>query len=202
MGKFKLRYPSTGTVLGFIAIVIAVVGTASAAPSSRQIHADEIAPGAVTARALAKGVVHTKNLANSAVTSKKIGKAVVNKRILASGAVTTVAIADNAITSRQLAPGSVYGGALGERTLHTTAIPDPDLVASNPEWTASNTETALCGPGERLLSAFNGLTEVGNREVTFLKVLPVLGVSEGVIGQLGSNSGGTAKGEIIAYCLK
>jgi hypothetical protein len=202
MGKFKLRYPSTGTVLGFIAIVIAVVGTASAAPSSRQIHADEIAPGAVTARALGKGVVHAKNLANSAVSAKKIGKGAVNKRVLAKGAVTSAAIADNAITARQLAPGSVYGGALGERTVHTTPIADIDQVAENGTWTAGNTEAALCGPGEKLLSAFYGLTELGNREVTFLKMLPVVGVSEGVIGQMGSNSGGTAKGEIIAYCLK
>ncbi len=202
MGKFKLRYPSTGTVLGFIAIVIAVVGTASAAPSTRLIHANEIAPGAVTAKALGKGVVHTKNLADSAVTSKKLAKGAVNKRVLAKGAVTSSAIADNAITARQLAPGSVYGGALGERTVHATVIPDTDAIASNPEWTASNTEAALCGPGEKLLSAFYGLTELGNREVTFLKMLPVVGTSEGVIGQMGSNSGGTAKGQVIAYCLK
>lgn len=202
MGKFRLSRPSNGTVLGMIAIVIAVVGTANAAPTKVLVKKGDIAPGAVTAKALANGAVHSKAIAKSAVTSKKLANAAVNKRVLAKGAVTVAALGPNAVTSSALAPGSVYGGSLGERTIHTTPIADLDQVAANPEWTAGNTEVALCGSGEKLLSAFFGLTELGNREVSFVKVLPTTGVSEGAIGQYASNSGGTSKGEIIALCLK
>ena len=45
-------------------------------------------------------------------------------------------------------------------------------------------------------------TEPGNREVSFLRAAPVLsGSGDGVAGEISSNSGGTAKAEIMAICL-
>lgn len=203
MGKFRLKRPSTGTVLGFIAIIIAVVGTANAAPRVQLIQKGDIAPGAVTAKALAPNAVHSKALAANAVTSKKLAKGAVNKRVLAKAAVTAASISANAVTSAALAPGSVYGGSLGEQTIHRTPIADIDQVPSNPEWTAGNTEVATCAPGEKLLSVGFAFTEPGNKEVSFLQAMPFISPnSNGASGRFASNSGGGAKGEIIAVCLK
>ncbi|MGE0067022.1 MAG: hypothetical protein AB7T48_06670 [Solirubrobacterales bacterium] len=203
MGKFRLKRPSTGTVLGFIAIIIAVVGTANAAPRVQLIQKGDIAPGAVTAKALAPNAVHAKALAANAVTSKKLAKGAVNKRVLAKAAVTAASISPNAVTSAALAPGSVYGGSLGEQTIQRTPIADVDQVAENGTWTAGNTEIAVCGPGEKLLSVGFAFPEPGNKEVTFLQAMPFISPNNnGASGRFASNSGGSAKGEIIAVCLK
>jgi hypothetical protein len=136
------------------------------------------------------------------VTTPKLAKDAVNRRVLKKGAVTARAIAANAVTAGAIAPGSVYGGALGKRTLHMTPIKDADDVASNPEWTAGDTGSALCGPGEALIGTGFAMTEPGNREVTWLQALPVLsGTGDSVSGRFASNSGGTAEGQIVAVCL-
>ena len=70
-------------------------------------------------------------------------------------------------------------------------------------WTASNTEVAACATGERLLTGGVIFTNPGNREVGVLESLPFSNSSlAGVIGQITSNSGGTAAAEVQAVCLK
>jgi hypothetical protein len=210
MGKFELRQPSVGTVLGaigavfgFAALIVSLSSSADARPSHALVQRGDIAPGAVTAKALAPSAVHTKAIAKSAVTSKALAKGAVNRRVLAKGAVISTAIAADAVTKAAIAPGAVYGGALGEETIHATPIKDIDQVAENGTWTAGNTEVALCAPGERLLGGGFAFTETGNREVTFLRELPFVSPqTNGVAGEMASNSGGAAKGEIMALCLK
>lgn len=211
--KLKPKRPSLGTVLGFTALVVAVVGTAHAAQTRVIVRKGDIAPGAVTAKALAKGAVHPKALAKEAVHAKAIAAQAVKSGALATGAVNarvlrkesvrTAALARNAVTAAQLAPGSVYGGALGGETLVTTPIADLDKVPDNGEWTASNTEAALCGAGEALLGVGFSFTYPGNGEVAPLEALPYLdGETKGVFGRITSNSGGSATAEVAALCLK
>jgi hypothetical protein len=61
-----------------------------------------------------------------------------------------------------------------------TPIVDRDAIASNPEWTPSNTEVTLCGPGEALLGTGFIFTEPGNHEVSFLRAAPFLASPETV----------------------
>lgn len=191
MSKLELKRPSLGTILGFTALVVAVVGNANASPSHVVVRRGDIAPGAVTAKAIAKGAVTSKKLAKGAVTSRKLDK----------GAVTAGAIAPDSVTAAAIAPGSVYGGALGETTVHTAPMADLDQVAENGTWTSSNSQPVACAPGEKLLSGGFGFTNPGNREATFLQMLPSPSAN-GVLGLMATNSGGTATGEILALCLK
>lgn len=188
------RRPSPGTILGTIALVVAVAGNANAFSSSRVIvRRGDIAKGAVTAKALASGAVHAKALAKGAVTAKALHKE----------AVTAAALGRDAVTSAALAPGAVYGGALGAVTLHSVTITDSDTVPSNIEWTASAVESALCASGERLLSGGVVFTNSGNHEVGIVTSQPfVNGANNGWVGAITSNSGGTAKAEVQALCLK
>lgn len=210
MGKLETGRPSAGTLMGaiglamgFVALIVSLSGSATALPSRAFIHKGDIAPGAVTAKALARGAVRSKALARGAVTSSVLAKGAVTTSALAKGAVGTNALADDAVTMRVLAPGSVYGGALGEITPHSTVIKDLDAVAENGTWTASNGEVVKCGPGERLLSAGFVMKNPGNREAAFLEALPFSNTTEnGALGRITSNSGGTAEGEIVALCLK
>lgn len=211
MGTSELRHPSAGTILGSIgavlglaALIVSLSSGADAKPRHVLVQRGDIAPGAVTAKALARGAVHPKALAKRAVHTKALAKGAVHPKQLAKGAVDSEAIAANAVTAAAIAPHAVYGGALGEETFHTTPIADVDEVAANPVWTAGNTEIAACGPGEALLSASFSFTEPGNREVAFLQARPIVTSTggSGVAGRITSNSGGTAVGEVGALCLK
>lgn len=197
------RRPSLGTVLGFTALIVAIVGTANARPTHVIVRKGDIAKGAVTANAIAKGAVHAKALAPGAVNARALAANSVSAATLKPGAVTTVALAPNAVTASALAPGSVYGGALGGVTLHTAQIADPDESPAPGSWTASTTESATCGIGERLITGGIVFTDPGNREVGVLEIVPFDNSgSAGIAGRITSNSAGTATAEVQALCLK
>jgi hypothetical protein len=199
----KLKPPSLGTVLGFMALVVAIVGTANATPSRTIVRKGDIAKGAVTAKALAPGAVHSKALAKGAVTASALADEAVTARAIKPGAVTAGALGPNVVTSSAISPASVYGAALGPVATHTAPITDLDAVAENGTWTASTTVIASCAPGERLLTGGIVFTNVGNREVGVLESLPFSNATAaGYVGQITSNSGGTAAAEVQAICLK
>jgi hypothetical protein len=204
MGKMaKLKRPAPGTVLGFLALIVALAGNANALGNHIVVRRGEIAPGAVTAKAIAKGAVRPKALARGAVKARALAKGAVSARALAPGAVTAGALGADAVRTAAIAPGSVYGAALGPVTTHGTPIADLDAVAHNGEWTASNSEVATCAPGERLLSGGVVFTNPGDREVAVIESLPFSsGSANGVTGRITSDSGGTAAAEVQAICLK
>lgn len=195
---------ATAALLVAIAALLAAVGgIAGAAPGKTvvrkvvvrkgMVHRGEIAPGAVTMKTIAHGAVSANKIRKEAITAPKLAK----------GSVTPEAIAPDAVTAGAIAPGSIYGGALGQESIVTKPIADLDAVASNIEWTASNTETALCGPGERVLGGGFAFTNPGNREAAWLQALPVIGgETNGFAGRITTNSGGTAAAEVAAVCLK
>jgi hypothetical protein len=200
MANLKKRLKRLDGHFGLAALVIVIgvaiaqmAGVAGADPSRIVIHKGEIAPGAVTSKAIANGAVNTNDIAPRAVT----------KRALKDGAVGTAALAPDSVTANQLAPGSVYGGALGAETLVSKPIADLDVGAHNNEWTTSNTEAALCGAGEALLGSGFAFTNPGNGQVSWLQALPVYNAdTKGVTGRISTDSGGTASGQIYAICLK
>lgn len=191
-----------GAILGLAALIVSLSSAADASPQGRLVKASELAPGSVTATKLAPGAVKSKTLSAGAVTSVKLATGAVNRRVLRKEAVTATGLAPDAVTRAAIAPGSIYAGSLVGETIHVTPIADLDAIASNPEWTASNAEAAMCGQGEALLGTGFAFTEPGNREVAFLQAAPVLApTGNGVTGRITSNSGGTAKAEVIAICL-
>jgi len=193
MPRPSLKRPSPGTVLGSLALIVALAGNANALSPHAIVRKGDIAKGAVTAKALAPGAVHARAVAKGAVTAKA----------LKAGAVTSAALGRDAVTSAALAPGSVYGGALGPVTLHALPLADRDAVAENGKWTFSGRESTACGVGERVLSGGVSITNGGNEEVGVVNAVPFFnGSTNGFIGQITSNSGGTATAEVVAICLK
>jgi hypothetical protein len=215
MKALKLRRPSTGTVLGLLALIVAVAGNTGAFAGTTHIvvRKGDIAKGAVTANALAKGAVHSKALATGAVNAKALANGAVGSAALGAGAVTSKALgagavgpsalAPSAVTANAIAPESIHGYALGQVTVHSAPIADLDEVPSNPVWTASNSESAICASGERLLSGGVISINPGNREVGILESFPISNSNaNGWLARLTSNSGGTAAAEVEAICLK
>jgi hypothetical protein len=203
MSKPTVRRPSPGTALGLLALLVALVGTANAGSTHVIVRKGDIAKGAVTAKALAPSAVHARALAPGAVTAKAIKQQAVTSSALARSAVTVDALGRDAVTASAIAPGSVYGAALGSVVVHSAPITDLDAVAENGTWTLSNTETAVCGTGEHLLTGGIVFTNPGNREVGVVEALPFSSSPpESFVGRITSNSGGTAAAEVQAICLK
>jgi hypothetical protein len=199
-------------VIALAAFAVSVSGVATASPKV-VVRKGDIAPGAVTTKALAKGAVTGPKIQKATITAAKLGTGSVTASILedgsvtasklASGSVTSTAIGPDAVTAPSIAPGSVYGGSLGAETVVTKPISDLDAVAHNGEWTPSNTEAAQCGPGEALLGTGFAMTNPGDGQASWLEALPIInGETRAVLGKISTDSGGTAAGEIIAICLK
>ena len=73
MSRPKLKRPAPGTVLGTLALIVAVAGNTGAfASAGHKITKADIAKGAITANAIAPGAVRAKALANNAVHSNAL----------------------------------------------------------------------------------------------------------------------------------
>jgi trimeric autotransporter adhesin len=204
MKSIKLKRPTPGTVLGLLALIVAVAGNANAFSATHVIvRKGDIAKGAVTAKALAAGAVHARAMAPGAVQAKALAKGSVSTGALRSGAVGADALAPDSVTAAAIAPGSVYGAALGPVELHSTPIVDLDVPPELSNWTNSNTEIARCATGERLLSGGIVFTDLGNRRVGIVESLPIHNSNQnGWAGQITSDANGAATAEVQALCLK
>jgi len=199
-------------LVALAAFAVSVSGIATASPKVI-VRKGDIAPGAVTAKALAKGAVTGPKvrkatitgakLASGSVTSEDLVNGSVTSSKLGAGSVTSQAIASGAVTSGAIAPRSVGAAQLGDVEVVSKAIADLDKIAHNGEWTASNGEVAVCGPGSRLLGGGFSVSTLTNGEFDWMEELPVVNSElNGVVGRFTSDAGGASTGQIVAVCLK
>jgi hypothetical protein len=209
-------------VFALAGFAVSVSGIATASPKVI-VRKGDIAPGAVTTKALAKGAVTAPKIQKATITAAKLKNGAVTAPKLADGSVTATALGNGSVTASKLGPGSVTapaiaGGAvtsgaiaplsvgaaqMGEEEVVLKPIADLDVAAHNNEWTASNLEVAVCGPGQRLLGGGFSFTTLNNGESNWIEELPIInGEVKGVAGRVSSDAGGTAGGNIAAICLK
>jgi hypothetical protein len=97
----KAMRPSASLVISFIALAVAISGTAVALPGKNKVETDDLEKRAVTSKKIASKAVTTKKLKNLAVTSAKLG----------AGAVVGDKVADNSIGDGKLRDVEVIGGS-------------------------------------------------------------------------------------------
>ena len=191
--EMRKKLPSPAMIVALIALSVSLAGNAGAFNGGHKIRKGEIAKGAVTASTIAKGAVKASALARGAVTAKA----------LASGSVGAADLAKNAVTASAVAPNSIGGYALGPVTIHSATITDLDSSPDLSTWTSSNSESAVCGEGERLLSGGVVITNPGNRRVGTIASVPISNASTNAfVGQITSDSGGLAQAQVQVLCLK
>jgi hypothetical protein len=199
-------------VVAMAAFIVAISGIATASQKVI-VRKGDIAPGAVTAKALAKGAVTAPKIRKATITGAKLASGSVTSENLASGsvtasklgggAVTAQAIAGGAVTKGAIAPGSIGASQLGQEEVVATPIRDLDAIAHNGEWTPSNTEVAVCGGGGKLTGGGFSFSTSTNGESNWIEALPIInGEAQGVAGRFTSDAGGAATGQIVAICLK
>lgn len=107
IGQFISRH-----VVAFVALFVALAGTAVALPGTNLVGRNDFRRGAVTARAIHRGAVTTGKIRRGAVAPGRIRDGAVTAGKLRPGAVTTSKLADGSVTQTRLAPGSVGSAQL------------------------------------------------------------------------------------------
>ena len=120
-------------VIAYLALFVALGGSAIALPGKKTVKGDDLANGAVKTRAIGDGKVTEPKLAPGAVSAAKLLDGAVQPSKLANGAVTSSKIADGSVTSPKLADGAVVRAkiAQGEVTggkIDAAAVSTPKLA--------------------------------------------------------------------------
>jgi hypothetical protein len=118
-----------GNVVGYVALFVALSGTAVALPGHKAVKDDDIAPGAVTAKAIHKAAVKHAKLANGAVSSQNIVDGSVVAADLGASSVTDSELADDAVTRQKILAGAINGGKLANGSVDSQKVNDGSLQA-------------------------------------------------------------------------
>ena len=132
--------PTPSLLIALIALVLALTGVATALPGKGTVSTNDIKPGAITRKLIAKGAVGS---------AQVIGKSIKGNR-LKDGAIKTKQIADGAVTAKQIEAGTITSKQVAGEGLTSENISDYAVIAT--------------GSGQAIkLSATNGATEAAAR---------------------------------------
>ena len=106
--------PAHATVVAYLALFVALSGTATAIKGVNQVKRDDIAKGAVSRAKIAPKAVNAQRLAPRSVTTSRLVPGAVTNRILAFGAVTSEKIADGGVGPNDIAAAAVGGGKIAK----------------------------------------------------------------------------------------
>ena len=211
------RRPSAGLIVAVIALVVALAGTAIAAPANTvkskhivdlTIKAKDIKDAAVTTAKLADAAVTTPKLADAAVTTPKLADAAVTTPKLADSAVDSAKIADFTVGNQDLAGNSVFTDKIADETIGPQDIGEGAVGASelalrvrtalvNVANGDTGAVTRVCAAGEQVISGGGGFPGVPNG--TTLSTSEAAGGGWRVEGK--NTSGSTQTLIVQAFCI-
>ena len=132
------RRPGHTTVIAYLALFVALSGTALAA---KKIGPSQLQKNAVTTKKIANAAVTTTKIANDAVTSAKLDNGAVTEGKLANDAVTgdklaaqsvgTNKLKDDAVESGKLANGAVVEAKIGNDAVNGSKVADGSLTLAD-----------------------------------------------------------------------
>jgi hypothetical protein len=99
MSRIMKRRPSPAMVVAFVALCVALVGTANAIPGKNRVRKDDIARAAVRTQHLYKNVVRTKHIRARNVTRSKISRRAINSELVGQDALTGENIVESSLST-------------------------------------------------------------------------------------------------------
>jgi hypothetical protein len=115
------RRPSASLVISFIALAVAISGTAVALPGKNKVETNDIEKNAVTSKKIKKKAVTTKKVKNLAITASK----------LADGSVTGPKIATDAVDGAKVAPGSLTGDDIANNSIGDGKLSEVEVIGGS-----------------------------------------------------------------------
>jgi hypothetical protein len=130
-----------GNAVAYLALFVALTGTAVALPGHDNVKSKNIATGAVKAKAIAKDAVKASKIKDAAVTNPAIAPGAISSTKIAAGAVvtntlgdaavTTPKLADSAVTRQKVAQGSINGGKLANASVDSAKVENGSLLGED-----------------------------------------------------------------------
>ena len=99
MSRIPRRRPSPSMIVAFVALCVALAGTASALPGKSRVKKDDIARAAVRTQHIYKNAVRTKHIRSRNVTRSKIARRAVNSDLVGQDALTGVNIVESSLST-------------------------------------------------------------------------------------------------------
>jgi hypothetical protein len=128
-------------VVGYLALFVALTGTAVAIPGHHNVKSKNLATGAVKSKAIAKDAVKASKIRDAAVTNPAVAAGAISSTKLAAGAVvsntlgdasvTSAKLADDAVIRQKIAQGSINGGKLANGSVDSSKVNDGSLLADD-----------------------------------------------------------------------
>ncbi len=118
-------------IVGYVALFVALSGTAVALPGKKSVKSNDIAPNAVRTKAIKAGAVKNSKLADGAVTSAKIADGQGVGVDLANSSITEPKLANDAVSRRTIVAGSINGGKLANGSVNSQKVDNGSLLAED-----------------------------------------------------------------------
>jgi hypothetical protein len=127
--KSKFR-PSPAMAIGCVALFLALVGTAFAAPKLA-VRSAQIVDATIRTADLRDEAVKSAKVANGSLTADDLGTDSVGSDEIAKDAIKTDEIAENAVASPEVAPDSLAAGDLGSASVASSEVADQSLTQND-----------------------------------------------------------------------
>jgi hypothetical protein len=136
MTRIWRHRPSPAMVVAFVALCVALAGTASALPGKNRVKKGDIARSAVTSRTIAKGAVRTRAIKSRNVTRSRIALKAIDSSRVGSDALTGANILESSLGTvpKAAAAESLNGVAIKKFNFRTGSVTGPSttpLVSQN-----------------------------------------------------------------------
>jgi hypothetical protein len=127
----RVRRHLQSHVVAYIALFVALSGSALALPGKNSVKSNDIKRFAVKGRAIAEGAVKRAKIRDAAVTAPKLSAAAVTGAALADNAVTAPKLAEDSVTRQKIVQGSINGGKLANGSVNSAKVRDGTLLGED-----------------------------------------------------------------------
>jgi hypothetical protein len=179
----RLRRPSHATVIAYLALFLALSGTALAV---KKIGPSGLKKNAVTTKKIADAAVNTSKLKDGAVTEPKLKDDAVTGQKLAANAVGTNKLKDDAVESAKIANGAVVEAKIGNDAVTGSKVADGSLALADIAQLAADVNTTDFGS----IPAGNCVSDSGI-------VVPGLQTGDAVLAFPRNTAGGWDQGLVL-----
>jgi hypothetical protein len=127
----RIRRHLQSHVVAYVALFVALSGSALALPGKNSVKSNDIKRGAVKGRAIAGDAVKKAKIRDAAVTAPKLGPAAVTAAALADNAVTAPKLAQDSVTRQKVVQGAINGGKLANGAVNSAKVDNGSLLGED-----------------------------------------------------------------------
>lgn len=118
-------------VIAYVALFVALSGTAIALPGKSKVKSNDIARSAVKGKAIAPNSVATEKVRDGAINSAKLANGSVINSKIGDGVITSAKLADDSVVRAKIGQGEVNGGKLANGSVNSSKVNDGSLLAED-----------------------------------------------------------------------